>query len=120
MLIAAWWCANTPQAATFELILWGKGAAHFSHQEQLRTDVAALLTGGTKLSQSHGRQGLRSAPLPAVPLPKAVAIKKVNLCLAEESTSSGDRMAGESLRALHDRVPERRTSPPWLRPPRLA
>jgi hypothetical protein len=119
-LVAAWWCANTPQAATFEVILWLKGAAYFSHQADLRADVAAILTGVPKVAPGHGGQILRETPPPAVPVPKNVAIKRVSLCLQEETISSAGQVAGEMIRLLHDQVPERRTSPPRLRPPRLA
>jgi hypothetical protein len=120
LLVAAWWCANTPQAATFEVILWLKGAAYFSHQADLHADVAAILTGVPKVARGHGGQILRETPPPAVPLPKSVAIKRVSLCLQEEPISSTGQMAGEMIRLLHDQTPERRTSPPRLRPPRLA
>jgi hypothetical protein len=120
LLVAAWWCANTPQAATFEVILWLKGAAYFSHQADLHADVAAILTGVPKVARGHGGQILRETPPPAVPLPKNVAIKRVGLCLQGETISSASQVAGEMIRLLHDQVPERRTSPPRLRPPRLA
>jgi hypothetical protein len=117
--VAAWWCANTPQAATFELILWMKGAACYSHQAQLHAEVAAILTGVPQVTHGHGRQLLKESPLPAVPLLKALVIKRVSLCLDEERIASGSRVAGETLRCSHDQVPERRTSPPDLRPPRV-
>jgi hypothetical protein len=120
LLVAAWWCANTPQAATFELILWMKGAADFSHQAQLHAEVAALLNGGPQVTRVQGRPSLGETPVPAVPVLKALAIKRVNLCLQEESMACARPMAAETLRWSHDRVPERRASPPRLRPPRLA
>ena len=120
LLVAAWWCANTPQAATFEVILWLKGAACFSHQAELKEDVSAILTGTPKLAHSrHGQVG-RETPPPAVPLAKTVAIKRVSLCLQEVSVSSDGPSAGVAIRRLHDHVPDRRNSPPRLRPPRLA
>jgi hypothetical protein len=122
LLVAAWWCANAPQAATYEAILWLKGAVYFSHQAELRADVVAILTGVPKVAVARGQGGqiLRETPLPGVPLPKNVAIKRVGLCLQVESISPVGQAAVESMRWLHDQVPERRTSPPWLRPPRLA
>jgi hypothetical protein len=122
LLVAAWWCANTPQAATFEVILWLKGAAYYSHQADLHDQVAAMLTGVPRVARAHGHGGqiLRETPPPAVPLAKNVTIKRVSLCLHEERISSAGQRAGELIRLLHDQVPERRTSPPWLRPPRLA
>ena len=119
LLVAAWWCANTPQAATFEVILWLKGAACFSHQADLRADVASILTGVPKVVHGHGGQVVRDTAPPAVPLAKNVTIKRVSLCLNEESISSAGQMAGAMIPLSHDQLPERRTSPPRLRPPRL-
>lgn len=120
LLVAAWWCANTPQAATFEMILWLKGAASFSHQAELKADVAAILSGVPKVAPSHHGQIGRETPPPTVPLAKTVTIKRVSLCLHEQSMVADGPIGGVTMRRLHDRVPERRTTPPQLRPPRLA
>ena len=45
VLIAAWLCANTPQVASWHVILWVKQAQHFSHSSRLRAEVHALLSG---------------------------------------------------------------------------
>jgi len=45
VLIVAWACANTPQIAALHALVWVKNAQHFSHQAQLRNDVAGLLSG---------------------------------------------------------------------------
>jgi hypothetical protein len=119
-LLAAWWCANTPQAATFEVILWLKGAAYYSHQAELHDDVAALLSGTAKAVRSHRGQIGRETPPPAVPLAKTLAIKRASLCLHYERISPDGLRARVTMRRLHDQVPERRTSPPPLRPPRMA
>ena len=121
LLVAAWWCANAPQAATFELILWVKGAAHFSHQAELRRDVAAILNGTPQAARMASRGSIRrETPPPAVPLAKTVTIKRVSLCLQEERIGSDAQMAEATLPLSHDQIPERRSSPPPLRPPRIA
>jgi hypothetical protein len=45
LLIAAWVCANTPPALTCDALAWMKEAAHFSHQDRLKADVALILAG---------------------------------------------------------------------------
>ena len=45
LLLAAWFCANSPQAATYALLTWLGEARHFSHQQRLTAEVAAVLTG---------------------------------------------------------------------------
>jgi len=45
LLIAAWFCANVPPTTTLHACAWLKGAGHFSHQQELRLSVAALLSG---------------------------------------------------------------------------
>jgi hypothetical protein len=45
LLIAAWVCANSPQAATYAVLDWVASARHFSHQQQLAREVAHLLAG---------------------------------------------------------------------------
>ena len=45
LLIAAWVCANSPQAATYAVLSWMAEAGSFSHQKQLSREVAFLLAG---------------------------------------------------------------------------
>jgi hypothetical protein len=122
LLVAAWWCANTPQAATFEVIMWLKGAAQYSHQAELRDDVAAVLTGAPQAARAQAHLGKlgRETPPPEVPLAKTLTIKRVSLCLQEERITSGRPDTGVAFRVEQASVPQRRTSPPRLRPPRLA
>jgi hypothetical protein len=70
LLLAAWFCANTPQVITPHLLVWVKSSAHFSHQARLTRDVALMLTG-----QNHSARHLEvspptepNPPLPAIPL----------------------------------------------------
>ena len=45
LLVAAWLCANGPQMACFEVVVWLKGAGHFSHYHRLAASAAAALEG---------------------------------------------------------------------------
>lgn len=45
VLVAAWVCANGPQAAIYEVVLWAREAVRFEHQASLREQVAAALAG---------------------------------------------------------------------------
>jgi hypothetical protein len=119
MLMAAWWCANTPQAATFELILWCKGAAHFSHQRQLRSDVAALLSRSPRVARVALAQGARETP-PSAPLLEKVTVKRVDLCVQGDSLPPLDPDAVAPPSPSDDRTPDPRAPVPQLRPPRLA
>jgi hypothetical protein len=92
LLIAAWFCANSPQAATYSLIVWAKGSQHFSHQERLKEDVARLLT-GEKALPGAGIAG----PAPARPfapqVPIDAVLKKLDLTapLAVDAAAPGMR-----------------------------
>jgi hypothetical protein len=92
LLIAAWFCANSPQAATYSLIVWAKGSQHFSHQERLKEDVARLLT-GKEASSAPWIAG--SAPaLPFAPqVPIDGVLKKLDLTapLAVDAIAPGIR-----------------------------
>jgi hypothetical protein len=120
LLVAAWCCANTPQAATFELILWLKGAAYFSHQADLKAEVALILSGAPKAAHLIANQSVRETPPPAVPLAKNVTIKRVGPFLVAESIASVATGASAAIVMTNQRVPERQIARPRLRPPRLA
>lgn len=81
LLIAAWFCANVPSATTLQAVMWLKGARHFSHQGELRREVAALLSGRPQKTHpllATPASGPRS--LPPV-LPASVETKKTDLAL---------------------------------------
>lgn len=119
ILLAAWWCANTPQAATFELILWFKGAAHFSHQQQLHSDVASLLGGG-RHAPRRDLSKAASQPPPSAPLLVKVTVKRVDLSVQAEDQAEAGGESGQPILATNARIPDRLTVAPLLRPPRLA
>jgi hypothetical protein len=84
LLLAAWFCANGPQSLTFDVILWAKGARHFSHQQQLKDEVALLLAG------PHAKAVLasvRPAPpsAPSVPASREVVSKRLDLAACRDA-----------------------------------
>jgi hypothetical protein len=108
VLLAAWFCANSPQEITFNLIVWAKGAQHFSHQERLREDVSMLLTG--KLS-SVAFHAAKSAPCSAsVPsLPSENLVKRLDLYISHK----GEYLVLNAVKFLRS---ERFVGPPlWIR-----
>lgn len=68
LLLAAWVCANSPQAATYALFAWIAEARSFSHQQRLSSDVVALL-GGEAAAPAEASRAAAAAPSPVEPLP---------------------------------------------------
>lgn len=87
LLIAAWFCANAPQAATLHVFLWLKGSGHFSHQAELAHRVAALLSGQTKTPRTAAVTTADSAAPDRSPpaLPARALAKKIDLSLARSA-----------------------------------
>lgn len=84
VLIAAWFCANTPQTATWHAIVWLKDARHFSHQNELKARVAAAL-GGIEIEPASqwNQADASSRELPEAALPADATIKKILLSLED-------------------------------------
>ena len=78
LLLAAWFCANSPQAATYEVVVWLGNARHFSHQQRLRAEVAAILAGPEAPVVVAAVHAAPERP-PGPPLPATAALKKVDL-----------------------------------------
>jgi hypothetical protein len=123
LLILAWVCANSPQAATFAVLSWLAEARTFSHQRQLSVDVAHLLAG----EAAPGREPLRVAAIdaapqdpPPVPVPEAAVLKKILLSVEETAGANVPRLAAADRRRFEARTGGRRTTPPPHRPPRAA
>lgn len=89
LLLAAWFCANSPQAATCEVIVWLGNARSFSHQERLSSEVASILAGtnlaGTKSAVSLAVQRAESERPPLPPLPVAPTLKKTDVLFSDFS-----------------------------------
>lgn len=83
LLIVAWVCANSPQAATYAVLTWMSEARNFSHQHRLTSQVVHVLTGQSESTQLAALPATGGKPaLPSVP---ADAILK-KLDLAFEGT----------------------------------
>jgi hypothetical protein len=78
LLLAAWFCANSPQAATHGVIVWLANARHFSHQQRLSAKVASILAGteipATLVAASPAPERPFTAPAPA-----EAGLKKIDL-----------------------------------------
>ncbi|HEX2855001.1 MAG TPA: hypothetical protein VHO24_17335 [Opitutaceae bacterium] len=117
VLIAAWFCANTPQVAVYEFVSWLGSARHFSHQQRLQNDVVSVLT-GDDASQLF-MEGSEAPATPFLPVvPTDAVLKKIELAVHHTSellpppVRALARAESESLviGALRDRPP--------LEPPR--
>lgn len=84
LLLAAWFCANSPQAATYEVVVWLGSARHFSHQQRLTAEVVLALTGRSLESIPVVA---KSAPAkPSVPpVPVEAMLKKIELAVQDTS-----------------------------------
>jgi hypothetical protein len=120
LLIAAWVCANSPQAATYAVLTWMAEARSFTHQQQLTFDVAHLLTGEevpSKIVMAAAANNEQAPePLPAVP--SGAVIKKIDL--SAENTATLVRAAVISMRqeSRDDRRDDALRAPPPHGPPR--
>lgn len=117
LLIAAWVCANSPQAATYAFLTWLAEARSFAHQQRLTIEVAFLL-GGEKAPERVARteNTAPAQPPPAVP-PEAV-LKKLPLALERATESPLPRNDSTPLRAGAIQFLDTMRPPPLLGPPR--
>lgn len=122
LLLAAWVCANSPQAATYALFAWMAEARSFSHQQRLSSEVVSLL-GGADAEPAEARVATSAAPLPAKrppAVPPDAVLKKFPLACEQvadflPTALRGDRPA-DDLRGM----PETLRAPPPHGPPRAA
>jgi hypothetical protein len=77
MLMVAWLCANSPQEMTLRFVTWTKDARSFSHQDRLKAEVAALLSG--QKSETPQLATTPAAPRPAAaPIVVETVLKKID------------------------------------------
>jgi hypothetical protein len=95
LLLAAWVCANSPQAAVYATLTWLAEARTFSHQQELTRQVAHVLGGARaegRVAQALARmQATAKTPAPqkaAAPVPPAAVLKKIDLA-AEDLVRAG-------------------------------
>lgn len=117
LLIAAWVCANSPQAATYAFLTWLAEARSFAHQQRLTVEVAFLLGGGKEPERVARTENTAPAqPPPAVP-PEAV-LKKLPLALEHATESPFPQCDAALLRAGAIQFLDTERPPPLLGPPR--
>jgi hypothetical protein len=116
LLFAAWFCANSPQSVTYDLILWTRDARHFTHQERLKADVAAMLsgTGGKMTAQVEKPPARPSAP----PIPAEAVLKKIDLYAPIVIASIAPPTREPNPTAELPGAPDRGRPEPLLPPPR--
>lgn len=117
LLIAAWVCANSPQAATYAVLTWLAEARTFSHQQRLTVDVAFLLGGEKAPARITHAESAPSAELPPA-VPADAVLKKLPLALERtaETPDAPDRR--ERWRPGSPGWPAALRAPPLLGPPR--
>ncbi len=84
LLIAAWFCANSPQVAVYELVTWIGNARHFSHQQRLHADVASILAGENASTLVAAVNDAPGEPL-LPPIPAEASLKKIELAMQRTS-----------------------------------
>lgn len=117
LLLAAWFCANSPQAATYAVLTWFGEARHFTHQQRLTAEVAHVLTG----EKAPGLLAvLKDAPTrPFAPtVPTEAALKKIELAVefTAEVLPPALREKVRVARAMS--LPDARREAPPHEPPR--
>jgi hypothetical protein len=117
LLIVAWACANNPQSIAFEAFLWIKGARHFSHQQQLKADVAFLLAGKNMKAVLATAQAPVSVP--ANSIPEDAVVKKIDLSAPSgREVFLGQEILGKPIVYSITNIGFERSAPPY-QPPRV-
>ncbi|MFO1449566.1 MAG: hypothetical protein U1F61_15530 [Opitutaceae bacterium] len=120
-LVMAWLCANGPQAAVYEAVLWVREAAQFTHQATLKEQVAAALAGRERPSRAAR---LAATPLPAKPVaekvPAEAVLKKTDLGWVEIEASTLHGVPEEQWIRVTAVLPPARVSDVPRTPPRSA
>ena len=119
LLLAAWFCANSPQAATYEIVVWLGEARHFSHQQRLSAEVAFILAGERAPAVMAAARAAPERPF-APPVPAEATLKKIDLLvtLATELMPPTVRAFVPGVSAV--KVPASPWCEPPVEPPRLA
>lgn len=121
LLLAAWFCANSPQAATYAVLTWLAEARSFTHQQQLTFDVVHLLAG----EKTPSRRAVvvraandRSATMPLPSVPAAAVLKKIDLSSEKTGEVTPRLMAIGSHGPANERMLDSWRAPPPDEPPR--
>jgi hypothetical protein len=119
MLLLAWICANSPQAATFEFLVWAGGMRHFSHEQRLQAEVAGILRPPTGDAPAALVRTCPSRPRPPE-IPAEAVLKKIDLYVALSVEPLGPPRSATGFREYPDRISSRVQPEPPLPPPRGA
>lgn len=117
LLLLAWMCANSPQAAVYATLSWLAEARHFSHQHRLTLAVAELL-GGSASSAPVVAVAPADAPVKAPPVPPEAVLKKLHLAIERRTDFLPTAPQSDAYPATVCQVPDRRRAPPPHGPPR--
>ena len=117
LLIAAWGCANSPQAATYAVLTWFGEARHFTHQQRLTAELAHMLTGETAPGLLAALKDAPTRPF-APTVPTDATLKKIELAVERtaEVLSPAVREGMRVARAMA--LPETGRAAPPHEPPR--
>lgn len=124
-LLAAWVCANTPQAAVYAVVTWLAEARSFSHQYELTRSVAHLLKGEKSASRvavvlQRGSDGAPERAPASVPVPPESVLRKIPLCLETAADCRRPFVRGWRVSSGAAGVPDWIRPVPLLGPPRRA
>jgi hypothetical protein len=117
LLIAAWVCANSPQAATYAVLTWLAEARSFAHQQRLTVEVAFLLA-GEKAPERVTRTETSAPARPPPAVPSEAVLKKLPLAMECAPESPFPRRDSTPLRAGAIQFVDTERPPPLLGPPR--
>ncbi len=120
LLFAAWFCANSPQAAVLAALNWMEHARHFTHQQRLEREVAQLLGGKAKAAATARLAQKESAPARAHPLavPPDAVLKKIELGEPAEVMRGTLPRRANAFAWREVRVPASPAREPLTEPPR--
>ncbi|MBL9200775.1 MAG: hypothetical protein JNL39_09730 [Opitutaceae bacterium] len=124
LLIAAWVCANSPQAGVYAALSWLAEARTFTHQQRLVAEVAHLLGGGeavpSAIAQTVARARSQDTSRPVPPVPADAVLKKIPLVLERTAEFLPPALRADYPRAASEAIPELLRAPPPHGPPRVA
>lgn len=119
LLVAAWLCANSPQTLTYELVVWGGSARHFTHQQRLTAEVASLLAGGPAPEAVVAKSESPAKPF-APPVPAEATLKKIELAMQRAAEWLPSALRAQVRCALTQTLPDPLRAAPPHEPPRAA
>jgi hypothetical protein len=117
LLVFAWCCANGTQTHSFNVTVWAKGARHFSHQQQLKAEVAFLLA-GPKMKAVLATARAPQPAQPAAPSSGDTVTKRIDMAASGDPAAWLIRSDPKFFVDLESRsLPGDRSEPPQP-PPR--